>query len=687
MPRERGSLVQATFTAGEMSPELIARAELAKYQNGAQALENCIVLKTGAARRRSGTVYVAPVKDRTAVTILQDFQYSVDQTYALEFGDQYIRFFRDHGQLEEIAGTPTEISSPYSTADLRELRFVQSADVLFITHPDYAPRQLARTSGDDTQPATWQLTEFTHRDGPYLDINDTTTTLTPAAVTGNTTIAASADVFVSTDVGRYIRLSNPAANEDWGYATITAVTDAQNVDVTVVKDFAQAGVATELWRLGAWSETTGYPWCATFYQERMWFGATNAQPQTLWSSRSSILNGFGPSKLADGSVRDTDAITRTVSSRQVNAIRDLGDDTQGLLLFTAGGSFTARPGVSGEAMTPTNCNIVPQTNFSVHSTVPPQQVGDNFLAFSRTGDRLRELRFSLEQDKMVAPNMSALSDHILLGGIVDAAAQAEPENIVWAVRADGELAGFTYEREHDVLGWHRHRLGGSHVDDADFAKVESIAVIRENDRDEIWLIVQRIINGETRRHVEYMKPLFTRAIDQEDAFFVDCGLTYDGAPATAISGLDHLEAASVDILADGGQVAQQQVIDGAITLPVAASVVHVGLPYAAEVEPNPRVLGSAAGDSRPNLHRVYKVYLYFDRTLGGSIEWQDTDVQELAFHQAGDAMGSAPALFTGRYDLSYTMPTSPEARLTIRHEGPLPFTLLSVMSDIEVSSV
>ena len=117
-----------------------------------------------------------------------------------------------------------EVSTTYTTAQLPEIKFTQSADVMYITHSSHPVRKISRTSNTD-----WTITDVTFINGPYLDENATTTTLTPSARTGSITLTASADTFVSTDVGRLVKIYN-------GYAKITSYTSATSVDATVQTD-------------------------------------------------------------------------------------------------------------------------------------------------------------------------------------------------------------------------------------------------------------------------------------------------------------------------------------------------------------------------------------------------------------------------------------------------------------------
>ena len=276
--------VQLTnFTGGELSPRLDGRNDLAKYSSGCKTLENMVIFPHGSAARRSGTQYVAEVKDSTKQTRLIPFEFSTTQTYMLEFGDQYIRFYKDNGQI--LSGSPAvayEISSPYLEAELFDIKFAQSADVMYICHPNHAVRKLARTAH-----TSWTLTEVDFTDGPYLDDNISSTTFVMSAHTVGTgrTLTASSTTgingdtgFQTTDVGRLVRFRD-------GYGKITGRTNTTVVTVEILEDMGSSSHSTN-WSLGSFSDTTGHPSCVTFFEQRLVFAATLNNPQTIYFSKS-----------------------------------------------------------------------------------------------------------------------------------------------------------------------------------------------------------------------------------------------------------------------------------------------------------------------------------------------------------------------------------------------------------------
>jgi len=438
------------FTGGELSPRLDGRNDLAKYSSGCATLENLVIYPHGSAARRPGTNFVAAVKDSTKKTRLIPFEFSTTQTYMLEFGDQYIRFYKDNGQILS-GGSAYEISTPYLEAELFDLKFAQSADIMYICHPNHEVEKLSRTGH-----TSWSLTDVDFTKGPFLDANTTTTTLTPSAAgTGSRTITASAVTginggsgFLATDVGRQIHFND-------GYGVITAITSTTVVTANITTAFANANAITN-WFLGAFSDTTGHPSCVTFFEQRLVFAATLNNPQTVYFSKSGDYENMDAN--LGGTIADDDAIIYTIASNQVNAIRFM-TATRTLIIGTAGGEFVVSGGGTDSAITPTNILIKKQSNHGA-ANIDAIAVGNATLFLQRARRKIRELAYNFDVDGYVAPDMTILAEHITEGGLTQVAYQQEPNQIVYATREDGELVGLTYQREQQVTAWHRHIFGG-----------------------------------------------------------------------------------------------------------------------------------------------------------------------------------------------------------------------------------
>jgi len=351
-----------------------------------------------------------------------------------------------------VANKVFEITTPYLEAELFDLKFAQSADVMYICHPNHEVEKLSRTGH-----TSWTLTDVDFTKGPMQDANTTDTTLNPGQSAVGTGIALVASAitginsgsgFLSTDVGRFVYLSG-------GYAKITGVTDTTNAVMTIITALDSAS-ATANWQLGAFSNTTGFPSCVTFFEQRLCFAATLDNPQTVYFSKSGDYENMDAN--IGGTIADDDAIIYTIASNQVNAIRFM-TATRTLIIGTAGGEFAVSGGGADNAITPTNILIKKQSNHGA-ANVDAIAVGNATLFLQRARRKIRELAFNFDVDGYVAPDMTILAEHITEGGLTQVAYQQEPNQIIYATREDGELVGLTYQREQQVTAWHRHIFGG-----------------------------------------------------------------------------------------------------------------------------------------------------------------------------------------------------------------------------------
>ena len=196
------NLIRPSFAGGEYAPALCSRVDIARYNIGAKRLRNFIVHPTGGISNRPGLRYTAESKTEGKKIILIPFKFSTTQTYMLELGEYYCRFYVDGGQIQS-GGVPYEIVTPYAEDDLEQISFTQSADVLFLAHPDYLPRQINRYGDTD-----WTLTYFNYYNGPFRLPNTSNITLTVSATTGmGATLTAYAPGWVTAtvyEVGDYV---------------------------------------------------------------------------------------------------------------------------------------------------------------------------------------------------------------------------------------------------------------------------------------------------------------------------------------------------------------------------------------------------------------------------------------------------------------------------------------------------
>jgi len=657
------------FTGGELSPRLDGRNDLAKYNSGCKTLENMIVYPHGSASRRSGTQFVAEVKDNTKKTRLISFEFSTVQTYILEFGDQYIRFYKDNGQILS-GGSPYEISSPYLEAELFDIKFAQSADTMYICHPNHAPKKLTRSGHTN-----WTLVDDVIINGPFMDHNVETTTANPShkSVGQTTTVTFSSTTginanqgFLSTDVGRLVHIQD-------GHFKITSVTSTTVVVGIVIVDLGISSSTTTDFALGAFSDTTGYPSCVTFFEQRLVFASTTAQPQTIFFSRSADYENFDDKYHA--TVADDDAIVYTIASNQVNAIRFL-TATRTLIIGTAGGEFAADGGGTGEAITPTNILINKQSNHGA-ANVDGISLGNATLFLQRAKRKIRELAYNFDVDGYVAPDLTILAEHITESGITQMAYQEEPNSIVWCVRTDGQLLGFTYQREQQVTAWHRHIFGGSFG--SGNAVCESVEVLPTDDSEyQVWVIIKRTINGVTKRYVEYLHKFDFDETDDTSFNYLDSQLAYNGSATTTISGLDHLEGETVSVLADGSTHPNKVVSSGGITLDRSSTKVKVGLPYVSLLQTMRIDAGANNGTSQSKTKRIYEITARLYESIGIEIGPDLNNMERIPFRSSANLMDSGINVFTGDKEIEFRGNYETDGFIFVRQNQPLPLTVLSL---------
>lgn len=762
----RASLIQNTCNAGELSPLLLGRQDIAKYKNGLQVCKNAIPLTQGAWTRRPGTVYQQQARHHDKACRLFPFQFSVTQTYVLEFGENYIRFFTNNAPLTLTAqnitnitqanpavltyngsdtyangdrvyvtgvvgmtqvnnrefvvtnvntgvntfelynsdgtavnstgygawssgGTVAEIyqvTTTYAEADLADIRIVQSADTLYILHPDFPPATLTRVSA-----TSWTLADITFLDGPYEATNTTATTLTPTAATGSgVTLTASATTginggagFATTDVGRFIRIREGSV---WGYVLITGWTSTTVVTVTVINTLTNTS-AKATWRMGLWSDTTGYPTCATFHEDRLFFAGAATSPQRIDGSKTGLYTNFAPSG-TDGTVADDNAVSFTLNADDVNAVKWLATNEKGLLVGTTRGEWQVKPSALNEAITPTNITGKPSTRHG-SADVAPVTAGNAVLFVQRAGRKLRELAYVFEVDGFKAPDMTLLAEHITRPSITELAYQTQPQAVVWGVRSDGVLLGFTYERDQDVVAWHRHELGGySNAGGTAIPEVESVAVVPNPSasRDELYMVVKRYINGGTKRYIEYMSKIWEYGDDRVDAFHLDCGYTItNGSPSSTVTGLWYLEGQSVTPYVDGAAHEAVTVSNGTITLNHTATVVTLGYAYNSDGQIMPIEGGSQDGTAQGKIKRIHSVGFWLMDTLGLKFGPDSDNLNEILATKWGQNFGEATALVTGVISERMEDDYNKRGQVYWRADGPFPATVLAIMPKINVS--
>ena len=566
------------------------------------------------------------------------------------------------------------LATPYKTADLPDLKFAQSADVMYICHPDYAIHKLSRTGH-----TSWFLDVVDFTAGPLLDHNIETTTLTASATTGNGITITASDIvginndtgFQSTDVGRLIHLGTGK-----GLAKIITVSSTLVVVADVITALSTTSATTD-WSLGAWSTTTGYPSCVSFYEQRLVFAGTTENPQTLWFSKSGDYENFDENY--HGTVADDDSITYTIASNQVNAIRFLSA-TRTLIVGTVGGEFSVSGGGTDDPVTPTNILIKKQSNHGC-ANIDAIPVGNVTLFLQRAKRKIRELAYNFDVDGYVAPDMTILAEHISESGIKSMSYQQEPNQVIWCVREDGKLIGLTYQREQQVVAWHQHIFGGAFG--SGIAVCESIATIPTDDKEyQTWVIIKRTINGVTRRYVEYINQFDFDEDDNTDFNFLDSQLSYSGSATTTITGLDHLEGQTVSVLANGSTHPDKTVSGGSITLTRSSTKVKVGLKYTSLLQTMRLDAGSQNGTSQSKTKRIFNIAIRLYESIGVEVGPDLSNMEAIPFRSSANPMDQAIPVFTGDKDIEFRGNYETDGFIYVRQTQPLPLTILSLYPEL-----
>lgn len=637
------------------------------------------------------------------------------------------------------AGGEYEIPAPWAVADLTNsdgsfaLDMQQSGDIIYVVHPNYPPYKISRYAA-----TRWIITALDVDGGPFDDVDpDQTVTVVASARTGSVTITASAATFAATDIGRLFYIEQTKANsitawqvgvvfggtgqrrrsggktyinlstgttgtatpvhssgsesdggvawqfEDAGYgwAKITGFTSATQVTATVLSDIPEQATGanvTTRWAFGSWGSVPGYPSHCFFFRNRL--GFMRARDRKLWFSVAADYETF-TTKDDSGRVVADMAITRTLESDEANTIQWVVAD-ESLVIGTAGGEHVCDAMTDSEAFGPENVVITKASEYGSRS-VKPVRAGSSMLFVQRSGRKLRELSVEDVSGKYRSTDMNVLAPHMVPKGeaITQIAYQKEPYSIVWVMLSGGGLRGFTFNREQyqepPYGGWHRHNIGGAGIVEAVMS-----APSPTNDRDDVWLIVRRTVNGVSRRYIEVMRPEYETGDAQEDAFYVDCGLTYDGAPATVISGLWHLEGKVVDVLVDGGAHPQRTVSSGQITLQAPASVVHVGLPCPAKLATLRLEAGAADGTAQGKTKRVNRITVRFLETLGGKLGPTEAKLDAIRFRSVEDPMDAAPPLFSGDKEMVWPGGYEHDGIIWYVQDQPLPATVTAFMPQV-----
>jgi hypothetical protein len=624
---------KSSFSAGEISPELLGRGDLRAYENGALRLRNVFIQPTGGVTRRHGFRFV---DIGSGPGRLIAFEFNTEQVYLLVFSDQRVDVYRDGWRVADF-------EAPWTLGQLGQINWTQSADTLLVVHPDVAPRRITRSSHVDWDLVNWVF----HASGgrvytPHYKFAAAAITLQPTATTGFIGVIASSSVFTADHVGVRLRIKNKEVQ----IATVLNATTAQaNVVETLVDT-----LPTTDWTEEAWSNARGWPVSVCFHQDRLVIGGSRDLPNRLWLSKSADLFNFD---LGDG--LDDEAIEFPILSDQVNAIRHVFSGRH-LQVFTSGAEWM----VTGDPLTPTSIQLFRQTRVGspVDRTVPPRDVDGATLFVPRAGPQLREFLFTDTEQAYQANDLAMLSHH-LIDRPVDMSYD-ESRRLLHVVMTNGAMATLTAYREEQVSGWTLQKTDGA---------IRSVATVGES----------------TYALVERLGGVLIEVLDE--AAYLDSALSGTSeTPKQEWSGAGHLEGRTVKIVADGSVVPDAIVQGGSITLDQPARSVQMGLPFTHVIEPLPpsmQAISAGQGGKLRPISITLRVWetsaLYLDAGRG---------LLRVALKRLRDRMLDPPPFpFSGDVTVRTLgwRDTGIAPLWRIEQDVPLPFTLLSVSTELSVT--
>ncbi len=568
-----------TFSGGEVSPEMFGRIGDQKFQQGAAKIRNFIVKPQGPAQNRPGFAFVSEVKDSSKQTRLLSFTFSTVQTMIIEFGDQYFRFHTQGQTLQYSQGTawnsataytvgdialqggvnyyctvahtnqvppnaaywyamPTdytyEVPSPYLEAELFDVHYVQSADVMTLVHPNHPPKELRRLSATKWElktidfgsplpaptgvsvaryiPSSSSTNSDTYQDHTYVvtaigtNLVEESNQSASATKTNNIFVTGAKNTITWNAVTGATRYR--VYKEQGGiFGFLGETTTTTMVDDNIATDFSRTPPIHENDFVG----TGNYPGAVSYFEQRRVFAGTNNAPQDIWMTKSGT-----ESNMSFGlPIQDDDRIEFRVAAREANTIRHIVPLTQ-LLLLTGSAEWRVTS-INSDAITPSSISVKPQSYIGSNNT-QPVIVNNSLVYAAARGGHVRELGYNWQANGFITGDLSLRAPHLFDNLTTkDMALSKAPIPIVWMVSSNGKLLGLTYVPEQQLGAWHQHDTDGL---------FESVACVSEGNDDVTYCVIQRTIGGSTKRYIERMG---TRLFPtQRDSFFVDAGATYNG---------------------------------------------------------------------------------------------------------------------------------------------------------------
>lgn len=625
----RTSPIQVAFSSGELTPLLARRFDYQRFQTGLAKCQGFLPLAQGGFTRAPGTFYKGTTRGN-AQAVLVPFQFAEDDALTLEFTPGFMRVWR-YGQLVMAGAAPYELATPYDAAALANLRWLQSADVIYLCDGLRPIYRLARYALNN-----WTLTPWVLEDGPFrtqnLDVNVTLRSgsfYNGSIFNISSTLTANTPFFAANHVGSLIKLEptnfttvplfttnetvavgqrrrygpnvyqlvvqtaahvgqNPPVHTEgdaltqngttWrfvsdgvGIVRITAITTPLVAQVTVIKTVPQACIDddTYRWSEGAWSARYGYPSALELYDQRMVAAASPSEPRTVWFSAIGDFADWGDNGAADGPFSYIIA-----GNGSINRVINLQWGGTGLHIFALGEEYSTRSESRAQAIGPTTA-VFGRDGSVGSSPARPIAPSGNPIFISGDKRRVLEINYSLQADANQVRPLSRTADHMGAEKFEQIGWQGSPEPMAWLRMGSGKLAAMIYDQSEEILGWAGVSVAGGFV--------ESMAITPDpiGAVDTLTMVVRRQINGQTVRMVEEQAAIYgilTGEDPIQDACHFFASVKIIAGSPTASFSVPHLIGQQVHAWTDLGDFGPLTVPPGGIiTLPGAVNHAIIGL--------------------------------------------------------------------------------------------------------------
>lgn len=448
---------------------------------------------------------------------------------------------------------------------------------------------------------------------------------------------------------------------NYGLVKIIGVSNAQVATGIVVSPIS-FNEATSDWYLSVWNDKNGFPKLCTFFQDRLIFANTSRYSNYIWMSRTGDYANFGVEKVS-GTITDDSAVTIAVISRKQFDIRHLVPAND-LIILTNGNEWI----IDGSTViTPSHVNPKLQTQYGC-SEVEPQYIGNRCVYIQSRGGAIRDMGYSYESDNYAGQDLSLFAKHLIKNHeFVSSTYAQDPDSILYLVRTDGTMICLTYIREQQVYGWSHFTTKGRYL----YAEA-----ISEGQQDSLYMVVERIINGQVKRLIEKFSPLTGTEINS----YVDCYTRTQYGDVQYAFSIPRLINETVKVLVDGNCYNDVQVPpNGVIPLEFKGRDITIGIAYETKIEQPNIELQMQDGTLQGRKLKVSNAILKLVTSKGGKIGPEFRSMDNINIYGNG--------LYTGYVDV--VMPLldvgfNAHGHVCISHSEPYPFNLLSIIREVSI---